>query len=570
MKRKKLNIEIHPSNKDNGLNYSKTNTNQNFKNIKIFKNLLKAKLEDRHRIKGISFSNGKKEFNTFSLYKLKKAEEATKNELSEAIYLRSLRDYGKLKHEIYLKEQKEKKLLTNEAMLKEKFVKRDINYTFLKETIYQFMRFKKNHINYNTNLLKSKDELKRANKIAKSNFINKTIKNVSRRFNDITGKIDMGIIHNEEMLNEKEYDDLIEQISKSRLKHLKSFQAPSTGINNSNFKYNNDLPTFEPFKTRKTQEYEYKNEQFISYFQNNEEENNKEDEDENELLLNLLESSKNNYEKKNDKNNGNEHYPPVCKTDSNINHNIITKKFESGKAISKNLKSNISKNDNKRAQSTKYKTHIFTNPIGLEERNKKNIKKSNIFDIKENDSENISSNSIKENLKKNNKDIDKLNESSLIIKDIINLETIKKNNITKDKQNPKYWNNNNKRVKTAGSRNTKVINKPLYIAKISDFVKEYKRIKSVSKKSKKRMEERHFTTMENIEKISKIKEELLMFILKMKYLHCAFPQKKTKAVSKKELFMRKLKNHLEVIDNPYSLATRQLKTEIKNDYSKKY
>ena len=71
---KKLNIEIHPSTKDNGLNYSKTNPNQNFKNIKIFKNLLKSKLEDRHRIKGISFSNGKKKYNNYTLYKLKKAE----------------------------------------------------------------------------------------------------------------------------------------------------------------------------------------------------------------------------------------------------------------------------------------------------------------------------------------------------------------------------------------------------------------------------------------------------------------------------------------------------------------
>ena len=170
----------------------------------------------------------------------------------------------------------------------------------------------------------------------------------------------------------------------------------------------------------------------------------------------------------------------------------------------------------------------------------------------------------------NNKESDKLNESSLIIKDIINLERIKKNNIMKERQNPNYWNNNTRRIKTAGSRNTKVINKPLYVSKISDFVKEYKRIKSVSKKSKKRMQDKHFTTMENIEKISKTKEDLLMFVLKMKYFHCAFPKKKTKAISKKELFMKKLRNYLDIIDNPYSLATRQLKTEMKNEYSKNF
>ena len=260
-----------------------------------------------------------------------------------------MNDYNKLKHEIYLKEQNEKKLLTKEAMLNEKIVKRDINYTFLKETIYQFMRFKKNHINYNTNLLKNKDEIRRAKK-AKSNFINKTIKTVKRKFNQITGKIDMGIAHHEEMLHEKEYDNLIDQISKSRLKHLKSFQAPPTNSNNSNSKSNQNLRIFEPFRTRKTQEYTIKNKQFISYFQNNEDDNKK-DEDENELLDNLVNSYKNSYEKKDDKSHTYDYHPPVYNTDSNINHNIKRKRFsESGKEISKNLKANLSKKDNKRVE----------------------------------------------------------------------------------------------------------------------------------------------------------------------------------------------------------------------------
>lgn len=114
---KKLNIETHPSTKDNGFNYSKTNPNQNFKNLKKCKNLLKLKLEDRYRIKGISFSNGKKKFNNYTLYKLKKAEEGSKLDLNEVNYKRTLNDYNQLKHEIYLKEQNEKKLLTREAML---------------------------------------------------------------------------------------------------------------------------------------------------------------------------------------------------------------------------------------------------------------------------------------------------------------------------------------------------------------------------------------------------------------------------------------------------------------------
>ena len=579
MNKIKLNIEIHPTSKEIGLNYSKANTTSNLKNLKLFKNLYKAKLEDRHRIKGISFSKGKKEFNHFSLYRLKKNSEAATFEINEANYIRSLRDYNNLKHEIYLKEQKEKKLITNEALLNEKIIKKDINYTFLKETLYQFMRFKKNHINYNTNLLKNKDEIKRANKIAKSNFINKTMKSVTRKFHQITGKINMGKIHNEEMLNEKEYDDLIEQISKSRLKHLKSFQALPNDINSySNSKSNKDIATYEPFRSRKTQEYTYKNKKFISYFQNNEQEDKNESQDEKELLFNLLNSYKKNYEKNGDKSINN-NYPPICQTETNTTKNIKRKRFsESGKYLNINFKSNSSKKENNRAKSTKYKTYLLANPIELKENYKRNKIKSNIFNIRENEKENdnnsISSNTIKESLlnknkNDNNKDIEKLNESSLIIKDIINLERIKKNNIMRERHNQKYW-NKTKRIKTAISRNQKVINKPLYVSKISDFIKEYKRIKSVSKTSKKKMQEKHFTTLENIEKISQTKEDLLMFILKMKYFHCAFPQKKSKTISKKELFMRKLRNYLDIIDNPYSLATRQLKTEMQKEYNENY
>ena len=97
MEIKKLKIETHSSNiNNNDLNKIKTNKTPNLKNIKFFKNLCKAKLEDRHRIKGISFSTNKKEDNNLVLYKLKKNEEATTFELNEANYLRCLKDYNNL------------------------------------------------------------------------------------------------------------------------------------------------------------------------------------------------------------------------------------------------------------------------------------------------------------------------------------------------------------------------------------------------------------------------------------------------------------------------------------------
>ena len=548
----KLRIETHTSNKNNGINKIKSTKTPNLKNIKFFKNLCKAKLEDRHRIKGISFSTNKKDDNNIVLYKIKKNEEATTFELNEANYLRSLKDYNQLKHEIYLKEQKDKKVITYETNLKEKIIKKDINFTFLKETLYQFMRFKKSHYNYNTNLLKNKDEIKRANKIAKSNFINKTMKSVKRRFNTFTHKTDFGISRNEEILNDKEYDNIIEQISKSRLKHLKSFQIINTSPNM-------ESPLLKNLQPKKSQNITFKVNPFISYFQKNIQDNN-----ENKFR----ENQKNDYKHKtgkqaeskmtNDFNN-------VCKTDSNANKAFIINKNRqsiSGRILSQNRNSLTFQKEfeNKRTKSSKYRTHILKNPIRLNNYNKNHSLKTNIFGIKENEKESycsITSESDQPNINTNGEKNQSYENS------LINFERIKKNNLMRERRNPAYWNTNIKRLQTAGNRIHRVINKPLYISKISDFIKEYKRIKSVSKCAKKRMKEEHFTTFENIDKISKIKEDLLMFILIVKFLNCKFPQKKTKKVSKKELFIKKLRNYLNIIDNPYSLASRELKAELK-------
>ena len=557
MEIKKLKIETHSSNiNNNDLNKIKTSKTPNLKNIKFFKNLCKAKLEDRHRIKGISFSTNKKEDNNLVLYKLKKNEEATTFELNEANYLRCLKDYNQLKHEIYLKEQKDKKVITYEANLKEKIIKKDINFTFLKETLYQFMRFKKSHYNYNTNLLKNKDEIKRQNKIAKSNFINKTMKTVKRRFNTFSRRLDAGISRDEELLNEKEYDNIIERISKSRLKHLKSFQIINTSPDM-------DSPLLKNLKPKKSQNINFN--PFMSYFQDNIQEIKKQEDDENKLRINL----KSNYKHKTDKQSEikmMKDFNNICKTDSNVNKAFIInnkRQSESGRVINRNINTLTFKKEieNKRTKSSKYRTHILKNPIRLNNYNKNHSLKTDIFGIKENEKEHekesycsITSENDQSNININ-EEKNQTYENSLI-----NFERIKKNNILKERRNPAYWNTNIKRLKTAGHR---VINKPLYISRISDFIKEYKRIKSTSKNSKKKMRENHFTTYENIDKISKTKEDLLMFILKVKFLNCKFPQKKTKKISKKELFIKKLQNYLNIIDNPYSLATRELKAELK-------
>ena len=562
MSKNKLKIETHISTRIDELNKLKANKTSNLKDKKFFKNLLKAKLEDRKRIKCISFSTNKKEVNNLILYKLKKNEEAAEFELNEANFLRTLRDYNQLKHEIYLKEQKEKNVITKEAALNEKIIKKDINYTFLKETLYQFMRFKKSHNNYNTNLLKNKDAIKRANKIAKSNFINKTMKNVTQKFHSIGVKIDVGLSKNDEILNEKEYEELMERISKSRMKHLKSFQAINTDPDISTSLQNNS-------KSKKSQNYSNQNNPFLPFFKEEYKGMTREQGNKKNYKL-FLKTDFKNKEKQEEIKNYNYDIDNICKTDININKDSIKHKrrqSESLKSISRNSNPMIYKNENKRAKSSKYKTHISKNPIKLKNSMKNNSIKTNIFDIKEieiekENNDNISS-SFDVSRLKNVKETKKSNESSLLINDLINLERLKQNKIMKEKRNPAYWNDNIKRVHTAKNRNLKVINKPIYVSKISDFVNEFNRIKYISNKSKKRMKERHFTTMENIDKISKTKEDLLMFLLKIKFFRCTFPTKKEKKISKKELFIKRFKNYLNIIDNPYSLATRELKAELK-------
>lgn len=194
----------------------------------------------------------------------------------------------------------------------------------------------------------------------------------------------------------------------------------------------------------------------------------------------------------------------------------------------------------------------------------KNILNSNILNKNEISIENNINNN---NTNINNDNLSILNKSNVSLnkqnsKDLKNLEIKKKNNLTVTfkKCNPAFWNYNMRRVKTPGFRaiSNKVINKPLYTTKIGDLVKEYNRIKSVSRKSKKRMREKHFTTFENIDKIITVKEDLLMNNLKFKYFNCLFPQKKEKTLSKKQIFLKKVTNCIEILDNPFNLEFEKI------------
>ena len=578
--------------------------------------ILKEKLKDRHKIKGIAFSNQKMKHNNKILKKKESSSDLL--DIDEANYLISMNNYDKLKHEIYVREKKEKERRNLENLDKE-LLKRDINYTHLKETIYQFIRFKNKSNLYRANIIKNKIELKLANKISKKNFINQTLKNITLHFNKVRGKVDLGKKPLEESENEYAYKKLVEQIARSRIKYMSKIRNETE----SNSPTNKGVRKSFMILNRTDKNNRYNN--LFDLFRNNGTENSndnksisdeKSEKDESKEINDVDDNfEKNDSKSNNDNENDNGDIKQkkksqiFCKTESNeINIRNINKKYlrdniKNNKVKRKRkkrhryflsdkvLKININDNNNYyqdtniRTQRNyiKYDTNSnsqsnnnlylspettnfnISNPINNIINSQKVINNNilnninidmpnNNLETESNLNSNQNGNSNYDNTSIINKSNINLSKSKQFVKDINNLEKMRKNNMILGlkKRNPLFWNNNMQRLHTAGFRaiSNKVTNKPLYTTKIGDLVKEYNRIKTLSKKSKRRMRDKHLTTMEDIDKIVDVKEDLLMFNLKMKYFNCSFPQKKQKFVSKRKIFRKKIKNCVEIIDNP--------------------
>ena len=479
--------------------------------------------------------------------------------------------------------------------------KKDINYTSLKETIYQFLRFKNRSNLYRANIMKNKIELKLANKISKKNFINQTLKTVKLHFSQVKGKIDLGRKPMEETENEYAYKKLAEKIENSRLKYMNKLKNENEQISQ-----NKDKSWYrKSFMFLNRSENINKDRNLIDILSNNLTEKNVSINLKNEKMEGKENSNnidKNDYKivKKNKRN-----YTTYCKTESNEN-NILSR--------NENLFGNINKlSKNSKRKKTKRNKHILSDKklkIDINNINFNNIEIDNIspklnsLKCDSNGNENCNShlktnmdttninktlnnirdnkdslndnslvnkempyriidtiNHIKNNENINNNMSNKTNTSSdnnrNFINDLKNIEKMKKNNliVSMKKRNPIFWNNNMKRVQTAGFRaiSNKVTNKPLYTTKIGDLVREFNRIKSVSKKSKIRMREKHLTTINEIDKIARIKEDLLMFNLKIKYFNCAFPKKRQKIIPKNQIIKKKVANCMKIVDNPFNL-----------------
>ena len=537
--------------------------------------ILKEKLKDRYRIKGISFSNhstGRNNNQIDNKFKRKKKGDSFNLlDKDEANFLLSIKYYDKLKHKINWREKNER--IINEKLDKE-LLKRDINYTNLREAIYQFMRFKNKSNLYRAHILKNKLELKLASRKNRKNLINQTFKNVMSHFSKVKGRVDIGKKPLDETENEHAYKELVEQIAKSRVKYMNKIKnenetkvslrrslmilnSPNHFLNLLGIIIDKEDKNQNQQKFIKDKDYDKVN----NIEENNENNNNKNYgkyciTEENDIKFNNNNCFRElNYKKTNPKRkiSGKRkfHFSDKGLTINlhKINNNLIETDMKTQRLnhmnYDKNLVSQSNNNLSIYPESTNFNNNnnfsIITNnnPINNPINNNldvstKNIKTEN--DLTPNDKSNIDSSKNKQAKRYS-----------------INLEKMFKNNqiVKLKKRNSKYWNNNMRRVHTAGFRaiSNKVANKPLYTTKIGDFVKGYNRIKTISKKAKKKMIEKPMTSMEDIDKIIKVKEDLLMFNLKMKFFNCSFPQKREKVISKKQIFRKKIKKCMDLLDN---------------------
>jgi hypothetical protein len=113
-------------------------------------------------------------------------------------------------------------------------------------------------------------------------------------------------------------------------------------------------------------------------------------------------------------------------------------------------------------------------------------------------------------------------------------------------------NNDKVKIRRGSIKLKTVVNKPMYTAKIGDFVKNYNRIKSESKMSRIKRKENHLMTYCEIDNSINIKEDMMLFLLKDKYLKTKFPQKKTKMNNiKRKDFLKKFIEKYDIFDNPF-------------------
>jgi len=462
------------------------------------KELLKKKLKDRYKIKGYCFGYDKNNSSQQSKSKNKKsfltAYEEQQKTIQDNEFRFAIEDYQKLKHNIFTLDWKINEDKKKDNKIRTKNFPRDkINFCNLQEMLTEFLRNKNKHNENMNTIAKSKIKLDNINRSIRENRINAILSKVSLHFNKVRTKVNIG--NNDIDSSEHNYKKIMKILNESRKK----------------FQRNNNISSSKKSKS-------------------------------------LDIKSIDNIQK--------------------LKHNTkyrINSKFKVNTTGYKNLDDIPNKNNNMENVEGKARTinaysegrnniNIFNNYIG-KDKYKNNTLYSNriknkskyIFDIA--------------NSSKSNNEDEKTINNRLMKRAISHSRNIYLNqNFNSDSRSNNNFNTifntkkiiNKPPVKSAFKRSSlKVKNLPIYTTTIEDILNEYYRIKKRSKLTKINYRETHLMTYREIDNVIKIKEDLLVFLLKQKFLNNQFPLKSIKKPNQRKIFVKKFKDHIDNFDRRY-------------------
>ena len=534
---------------------------------KYLQRKFKERMKDRHKINGIKFNYEKKEEKKYFVEPRKKEKDykAINNEYEEFALLKN---YNQLKHRIFVREQKEKEKLKKEQEVFKEF-KFDFNYTNILKIIEQFLSINNTDKSspFSYNIKRGKMAIELADRNLKINRINEILKRIVLHFMKIKAKLKIN--DNDEKRPVYLSHDMTNEIKKKIFRQKRKLKARNSKLIFKNTKLDiqnsssTNLIYIKSSDSRKSKQ--------SVFFRSDSKKSNF-----NLHKLNSLNIKKNNsscssfIERKssivNNQNseqyltNNSINYNNEMGEEFNIKENFYNKRRTRNSYFFNESKENTIFNNVKKMYNIKKdkKSTISFAPLLLSDKKNNKLKKYN--DEIEKDNSNLL---IEDNCKgKASKYLIK-NSCPLIYKKNLSLKRnlirpkscININFKNKNEMNWIKYDKNKIRNNSCIRKKSylKVKNLPLYTTKIGDLVKEYNRIKKNSRKLKLNYKEKHFSTYEEIDNIIKTKEDMLMFLLKQKYFNCKFPQKVIKAPNPKILFLKRMKEDVDLIEERPSI-----------------
>ena len=502
-------------------------------NIQTCKDNLKNKLKDRKRTKGFCFSYSKDKFNFNSLNNKKNKNIFDKISFNEKVK-NLVKNFKNIKNDINIldkKEKEEKKIENYEKLFKDKG---NLEYNKMHLILNKFTRNKKFNQEY---ILQKSKIYTESNDI---NYSQKKIlnmsKNISLNFYNAINKIDF-----EKKIKENNNYDNIRKFNKffKVLKFYKKYKSDKIINNNSSNKNYNY--TYRDINTNI-------NINKINYILNT---------SKNNTINNDGKHCFRSYSTKN----------PICKNKL-LKHIIIDSTQNNKETINKYKYIQSTKSLNKKES----KKNLFSLKKSSIKDYKCNIKFNNKINLLLNSYININSNKINNRVYNNQKQItynqtenssetkllteDKKDNDLALHKRISFNNTIFSSRLSKVNKTSNFNTisvfNNNCKIKRKCIRNNTVKNMPLYAAKIGDFIKNFYRIKKENKLEKIKRRQSHLYTYNEIDKSINIKEDMMMFLLKDKYLKTKFPKKIFKKANfTKKSVLNKLIEKFDILENPF-------------------